>query len=241
MRFVRPRSTSRACPGDLRLELVDALYDDIVWILRRYHLRVDAARQPGHHTLGDGTAIDSFRRRHAGDLGPLHRPARQRPGWTRTCAASGSRPPARFAPAIQFIGHDGYPDAARCAPAAAVPSADPRLLVSPLPRRQRPRAAVRVGHALPGSRQCLTGTSGAAPRPVRAARERMPSAGANTSLRAHFTMTIVTGSPAPARRRSSTRRASSGRRRARAVQRSDRPGAHDLRTAHTSVRGPARL
>jgi hypothetical protein len=40
-------------------EPVDArLYDDVVWILRRYHLRVSAAREPGHHTHGDGTAVD---------------------------------------------------------------------------------------------------------------------------------------------------------------------------------------
>jgi anti-sigma regulatory factor (Ser/Thr protein kinase) len=38
---------------------VDArLYDDVVWILRRYHLRVSAAREAGHHTHGDGTAVD---------------------------------------------------------------------------------------------------------------------------------------------------------------------------------------
>jgi hypothetical protein len=38
---------------------IDArLYDDVVWILRRYHLRVSAAREAGHHTHGDGTAVD---------------------------------------------------------------------------------------------------------------------------------------------------------------------------------------
>jgi hypothetical protein len=40
-------------------ELVDArLYADVVWILRRYHLRVTAAREAGHRTHGDGTAVD---------------------------------------------------------------------------------------------------------------------------------------------------------------------------------------
>jgi hypothetical protein len=40
-------------------ELVDArLYDDVVWLLRRYHLRATAAREAGHHTHGDGTAVD---------------------------------------------------------------------------------------------------------------------------------------------------------------------------------------
>jgi hypothetical protein len=38
---------------------VDArLYGDVVWILRRYHLRVSAAREAGHNTHGDGTAVD---------------------------------------------------------------------------------------------------------------------------------------------------------------------------------------
>jgi Transglycosylase SLT domain len=55
---------------------VDArLYDDVVWILRRYRLRVSAAREGGHHTHGDGTALDLVRER-TGHLGPLRRSAR---------------------------------------------------------------------------------------------------------------------------------------------------------------------
>jgi hypothetical protein len=91
---------------------VDArLYDDVVWILRRYHLRVSAAREAGHHTHGDGTAVDlvpadgttqavwdASAGRLAHDL-----------GWTPACARSGTRPACRLAPAIQFIGYDGYP------------------------------------------------------------------------------------------------------------------------------------
>jgi hypothetical protein len=34
------------------------LNPDVIWILRRHHLRVTAARQAGHHTDGDGTAVD---------------------------------------------------------------------------------------------------------------------------------------------------------------------------------------
>jgi hypothetical protein len=93
-------------------EPVDArLYDDVVWILRRYHLRVSAAREAGHHTHGDGTAVDlipadgttqpvwdSSTGRLAHDL-----------GWTPACGSSGSRPACPLAPAIQFIGYDGYP------------------------------------------------------------------------------------------------------------------------------------
>jgi Transglycosylase SLT domain len=93
-------------------ELVDArLYDDVVWILRRYHLRVSAARERGHRTHGDGTAVDlvpadgvtqsvwdASAGRLAHDL-----------GWRASCGASGSRPACTLVPAIQFIGYDGYP------------------------------------------------------------------------------------------------------------------------------------
>ena len=91
---------------------VDArVYDDVVWILRRYHLRVTAAREAGHQTHGDGTAVDlvpadgitqtvwdASAGRLAHDL-----------GWSRACARSGTRPVCRLAPAIQFVGYDGYP------------------------------------------------------------------------------------------------------------------------------------
>jgi hypothetical protein len=99
---------SRTVPG-----AVDArIYDDVVWILRRYHLRVSAAREAGHRTHGDGTAVDlvpadgntqaiwdASAGRLAHDL-----------GWTPACAPSGTRPVCRLASAIQFIGYDGYPN-----------------------------------------------------------------------------------------------------------------------------------
>jgi hypothetical protein len=102
-----------AMAGDRAPALVDArLHHDVVWILRRYHLRVTAAREPGHHTHGDGTAIDltpadgttqaawdASTGRLAHDL-----------GWTQACARSGTRPTCPLAPAIQFIGYDGYPN-----------------------------------------------------------------------------------------------------------------------------------
>jgi hypothetical protein len=101
---------ARAGPG--QPGVIDArLYDDAVWILRRYHLRVSAAREAGHNTHGDGTALDlipadgnapavwdASAGRLAHDL-----------GWTPACARSGTRPACRLAPAIQFIGYDGYP------------------------------------------------------------------------------------------------------------------------------------
>ena len=91
---------------------IDArLYDNAVWILQRYHLRVSAARQAGHHTHGDGTALDLIPA--AGhtqaiwdsSAGALAHDL----GWTPACARSGTRPACRLAPAIQFIGYDGYP------------------------------------------------------------------------------------------------------------------------------------
>ena len=92
---------------------VDArIYDDVVWILRRYHLRVTAAREAGHQTHGDGTAVDlipadgitqavwdASAGRAARDL-----------GWTPACARFGTRPACQLAPAIQFVGYDGYPN-----------------------------------------------------------------------------------------------------------------------------------
>ena len=91
---------------------VDArLYDDVVWVLRRYHLRVTAAREAGHHTHGDGTAVDlipadaSTQARWDASAGRLAHDL----GWTPACARSGTRPACRLAPAIQFIGYDGYP------------------------------------------------------------------------------------------------------------------------------------
>jgi hypothetical protein len=92
---------------------VDArLYGDVVWILRRYHLRVSAAREAGHNTHGDGTAVDLVPADGNGQAiwdssaGRLARDV----GWTAACARSGTRPACRLAPAIQFIGYDGYPD-----------------------------------------------------------------------------------------------------------------------------------
>ncbi|MEA2313158.1 MAG: hypothetical protein QOE28_3126 [Solirubrobacteraceae bacterium] len=91
---------------------IDArLYPDLIWILRRYHLRVTAARQAGHRTHGDGTAADlvpadgTAQPVWDASAGALARDL----GWTPACAASGSRPACPLVPAIQFVGYDGYP------------------------------------------------------------------------------------------------------------------------------------
>jgi hypothetical protein len=91
---------------------VDArLYDDVVWILRRYNLRVTAAREAGHRTHGDGTAVDLIPV--DGITQPLWDASAGRLaralGWSPSCGRSGTRPVCRLAPAIQFVGYDGYP------------------------------------------------------------------------------------------------------------------------------------
>src|SRR3954452_21717994 len=107
------RCRSGHSAGGRRPGAVDGrLYDNTVWILRHSHLRVTAARQAGHHTHGDGTALDLIPA--AGNTqaiwdasaGALANDL----GWTPACARSGTRPACRLAPAIQFIGYDGYPD-----------------------------------------------------------------------------------------------------------------------------------
>jgi hypothetical protein len=92
---------------------VDArLYDDVIWILRRYQLRVTAAREAGHRTHGDGTAVDLVPA--AGNTQPSWDASAGRLahdlGWSEACGRSGTRPGCRLAPAIQFIGYDGYPN-----------------------------------------------------------------------------------------------------------------------------------
>jgi hypothetical protein len=93
-------------------EPVDSrIYNDVVWVLRRYGLRVMAAREPGHHTHGDGTAVDlvpasgASQRDWDATAGRLAHDL----GWTPACGASGARPACPLKPAIQWIGYDGYP------------------------------------------------------------------------------------------------------------------------------------
>jgi hypothetical protein len=122
---------------------VDArLYDDVVWILRRYHLRVTAAREAGHHTHGDGTAVDllpadgTTQAVWDASAGRLAHEL----GWTSACARSGTRPACRLAPAIQFIGYDGYPS--HGSPRTCRGGA-PRTCTSPGPR---PATAQATAH-----------------------------------------------------------------------------------------------
>ena len=102
----------RAMAGGRSPEQVDArILPDVEWVLRRYDLRVSAARETGHHTHGDGTATDlvpasgssqatwdATTRRLAIDL-----------GWTPECASSGVAPVCPLKPAIRGVFYDGYP------------------------------------------------------------------------------------------------------------------------------------
>jgi hypothetical protein len=100
-----------AMAGGRPVEPVDArIYDDVLWALRRYGLRVSAAREAGHHTHGDGTAVDLVPAVGAtqadwdGSAGRLASDI----GWIASCGASGARPACPLRPAIQWIGYDGY-------------------------------------------------------------------------------------------------------------------------------------
>jgi len=88
---------------------VDArIWADAVWFLEHYGLRVTAAREAGHETHGDGTAMDivpgpgrgwNATKRAAEDL-----------GWSEPCGGSGVRPECQLVPAIHFVGYNGYRD-----------------------------------------------------------------------------------------------------------------------------------
>ena len=90
-------------------ESVDArLWPDAVWLLETFHLRVTAARERGHDTHGDGTAIDMIPEPGKG-WDETARAAAEALGWREGCAASGTAPVCPLAPAIQFVGYNGYP------------------------------------------------------------------------------------------------------------------------------------
>ena len=106
-----PRSLM--APG-YTVESVDArIWPDVIWVLRRYRLRVIAAREAGHNTHGDGTAVDMIPAGDSRSQAAWDRSAGRLAhdlGWRPECGASGSRPVCHLVPAIQFIGYDGYPN-----------------------------------------------------------------------------------------------------------------------------------
>jgi hypothetical protein len=124
--FYKPR-LFKTLPANLSIgepEQVDArIWPDAVWVLTNYHLKVANARESGHATHGDGTAMDlvpaegnsqrvwdSTARKLALDL-----------GWTPGCAVNGLSKSAgglcNLVPAIIFIGYNGFEDGAHGDPA----------------------------------------------------------------------------------------------------------------------------
>jgi hypothetical protein len=142
---------SWALAGGRRPGVVDArLYDDVVWILRRYRLRVSAAREAGHRTHGDGTALDllpaegSTQATWDASAGALAHDL----GWTPACAGSGTRPACHLAPAIQFVGYDGYPPRLAAHLHGLLPRPPPPLLGLAVLRHQRALTALPLGHGV---------------------------------------------------------------------------------------------
>jgi hypothetical protein len=90
-------------------ESVDSrLWPDAIWLLQTFHLRVSAARETGHNTHGDGTAMDMVPEAGRG-WDETARAAAETLGWRESCAYSGSAPVCPLVPAIQWIGYNGYP------------------------------------------------------------------------------------------------------------------------------------
>jgi Transglycosylase SLT domain len=111
-RLFRPREfktlPDRLWVGDGSPEQVDArIWPDAVWLLETYDLRVTAAREGGHQTHGDGTAMDMVPA--TGNWDATAKRAAEDLGWTEGCGSSGVRPVCKLVPAIHFIGYNGYP------------------------------------------------------------------------------------------------------------------------------------
>jgi len=95
--------------GEGSPQSVDArLWSDAVWLLQTFHLRVTAAREgEPHSTHGDGTALDIVPQAGKG-WDETARAAAEALGWHESCGASGTAPVCPLAPAIQFVGYNGF-------------------------------------------------------------------------------------------------------------------------------------
>ncbi|MDX6608240.1 MAG: hypothetical protein QOF85_165 [Solirubrobacterales bacterium] len=114
VRLFAPRAfkpiPARLWVGEGATQSVDArIWPDAVWLLETYDLRVTAAREAGHQTHGDGTAMDMVPAAGRGWDETALRAALDL-GWIPSCGPSGSAPVCPLAPAIQFVGYNGYPD-----------------------------------------------------------------------------------------------------------------------------------
>lgn len=83
------------------------IWPNAVWLLDTYHLRVTAAREAGHETHGDGTALDIVPAAGQG-WERTAQAAAEALGWREPCGGSGSAPTCPLVPAIQFVGYNGY-------------------------------------------------------------------------------------------------------------------------------------
>lgn len=111
-RLFQPRKfkllPQRLMAPDRAAEEVDArIWPDAVWFLENYDLRVRAAREEGHETHGNGTAMDMVPAPGRGWDGTAKQAAEDL-GWTEGCAESGVKPVCHLVPAIHFIGYNGY-------------------------------------------------------------------------------------------------------------------------------------
>jgi hypothetical protein len=109
----RPRAfepiPSRYWIGAGEPQAVDArIWPNVVWVLQSFDLRATAARESGHQTHGDGTAVDLVPATGKG-WSETAQAAAEALGWRPDCGASGTAPICPLIPAIQFIGYNGYP------------------------------------------------------------------------------------------------------------------------------------
>jgi len=131
----QPRSF-KALPANLWAgggspEAVDTrIWPDAVWVLSTYHLKATAARETGHETHGDGTAMDMVPANGDSqkDWDSSALALARALGWTSGCGANGLTKSAgglcNLVPAIRFIGYNGYyhhGDPAHCSRASGCP------------------------------------------------------------------------------------------------------------------------
>jgi Transglycosylase SLT domain len=103
------RLPERFWVGEGAPEAVDArIWPDAVWLLETYDLMVTAARESGHQTHGDGTAMDMIPAADH-DWEETAKQAATDLGWIESCGLFGVAPSCSLVPAIQFIGYNGYP------------------------------------------------------------------------------------------------------------------------------------
>jgi hypothetical protein len=106
-RSFKPLPRRLMAPGKAPEEVDARIWPDAVWLLETYNLRVTAAREAGHETHGDGTALDMAPA--GGSWDSTAKRAAEDLGWTEGCAASGVKPVCGLVPAIHFVGYNGYP------------------------------------------------------------------------------------------------------------------------------------